>query len=127
MANTLLNLGQIALQENDAVQAKKMFEESLEIWRELQMSEIEADILWGIGGVAGISGPCELAVHLFGTANTAYEVSHYKMDDIDHMTYDPIIAKVRDQLGEEVFDKNWELGEQMSFSEAIKYATRRLK
>jgi len=127
LGDTLLILGQIALQENDAMQAKKMFKESLEIWRELQMPEAEADILWGIGGVAGISGPYELAAHLFGTANAAYEVFHYKMDDIDHMTYDPIIAKVRDQLGKEVFDKEWELGEQMSFSEAIKYAMRKLQ
>ena len=49
------------------------------------------------------------------------------MDDLDHMTYDPIIAKVRDRLGEEVFDKEWELGEQMSLSEAIKYAIRNLQ
>ena len=127
LANTLLNLGQIALQKNDAVQAKKMFEESLELWRELQMSEVEAYILWGIGGVVGIFGQHELAAHLFGAANAAYEVFHYKMDDLDHMTYDPIIAKVRDRLGEEVFDKEWELGEQMSLSEAIKYAIRNLQ
>lgn len=126
LANTLLILGQIALQDNDAVQARKMFEESLEIWQELQMPEVEADILWGIGGVAGISGLYELAAHLFGAANAAYEVFHYKMDDIDRRTYDPIIAKIRDQLGEEVFDKEWELGGQMSLSEAIKYAIRKL-
>ena len=49
------------------------------------------------------------------------------MDDIDHMTYDLIIAKVRNQLGEEAFDKEWKLGEQMSLSEAIKYAIRKLQ
>ena len=98
------------------------------LWRDTRYNECNVDILAGFSGVAGLAGQYKLAAKLFGATESAYKnLQNWEMDFVDHMTYDPIIAKVRDQLGKEVFDKEWKSGEQMSLSEAIEYAMRSLR
>jgi tetratricopeptide (TPR) repeat protein len=134
-AGMLLRLGQIALHQRDPVQARARFEESLVIWREVKETEAEADILAGLAGVAGVAGQDELAAKLFGATEAAYKVVNSNlwwklaraMDDLDHMTYDPIIATAREKLGEDIFNAEWEAGRQMSLEEAVAYALKELQ
>ena len=127
LASTLFNLGLISLHESDSIQARALFEESLVIWRELKMDSIQGNSLLGFAGVAGVEGNNELSARLFGAAETANKMLGLNFDDLDHMTYDPIIATVREKLGETAFNVTWESGMQMCLEEAIAYAVKELK
>jgi len=124
----IIHLGQIALQENQPLQAKAFFEESLESWRALKITEGNVDVLAGFSGVAGVAGQYELAAKLYGATDAAYQTkdNNFEMGDIDHMVHDPIIAAVRENLGEDIFKVAYEAGKQMSLDEAVAYALKGL-
>ena len=91
------------------------------------MDSIQGNSLLGFAGVAGVEGNNELSARLFGSAETANKMLGLNFDDLDHMTYDPIIATVREKLGETAFNVTWESGMQMCLEEAIAYAVKELK
>jgi tetratricopeptide (TPR) repeat protein len=134
LAVALLNLGQVILRDHDSDQARVLFDESMKIYRELKMVLGQAASLAGFAGIAGVEGKNELAARLLGATQAAYEMFELKindlnhveinskMDDLDHMTYDPIIATAREKLGEAAFNAAWESGREMSLDEAIAYA-----
>ena len=122
LANTLLNLGQVVLHERDSVQAGALFEESLAIFREFTDIEGQVDSLAGFAGVAGVAGKQEHATQLFGATEAAYETLDSEMSTLAHMVYDPIIATVREQLGEVTFDAAWAEGRKMTLEQAVEYA-----
>jgi tetratricopeptide (TPR) repeat protein len=120
-----IKLVQIALCTGDPILAKSLCKEGLALWRKSNSTEENPDILACFSGLTGITGQEKLSAKLFGAVDTAYNNSPaWSMDDIDHITYDPIIARIREQLGEEAFRAEWEAGTQMSLKEAIDYAVR---
>jgi predicted ATPase/class 3 adenylate cyclase len=124
----VVKLAQIALYENNFDQAKRLCKEGLEIWHKSNPTESNVDILAGFSCLAGIGRQYKLAAKLFGATDNAYqEFSEWIMDDVDHMIYDSIVTKVRDEIGADDFNKEWEAGKQMSLDEAIEYAQREVK
>ncbi len=122
LALTLIELGQVLLKEGDSVQTSKLFEESLVISKELKMEDSQVHCLAGFAGAAGNAGRAELAARLFGASEAAAERIDLKMDDFDHAAYDPIIAAVREKLGEAVFNAAWSEGRKLTLEQAIEFA-----
>lgn len=60
-----------------------------------------------------------IAAQLFGAAETANKMLNFNLDDLDHMTYDPLITTAREKLSETTFNIVWESGRQMYLEEAI--------
>jgi hypothetical protein len=117
-AGSLYRLAQVYLQEGDAIQTKKLAEESLQIFRELKSVSMQVLCLNLLAGAAGIDRQEERAARLFGAA----EQLNAEADDLYHMAYDPIIAAVRDVLGEADFNQAWEEGRQLSLEQAFELA-----
>jgi hypothetical protein len=44
------------------------------------------------------------------------------MDDLEHKSYDPIIAAVRERLGEAEFKRLWDEGRMLTLEQAIELA-----
>jgi len=122
LASTLLRLGQVLIQEGDAIQSKKLAEESLEIYRELDIKDIGVYCLNIFAGAAWINRQDERAARLFGAAEAATEKLDVETEYFYHMTYDPIIAGIREQLGEADFNKAWAEGRKMTLEQAIELA-----
>jgi hypothetical protein len=127
-----VRLGQVLLQEGDALQSKKVAEESLEIYRELNITDRWVYCLNILAGAAGINRQDERAARLFGAAQAAAEKLDveteffYNMtlepEYFYHMTYDAIIADICEQLGEADFNKAWAEGRQMTLEQAVELA-----
>jgi len=119
VAGTLIDLSQIFLQEGNSNQASAMCEESLAIFRELKKLQGQVDCLAGFAGAAGIEGQDGFAARLFGANEAAAEKFDLKMDDAAHQIYDPIIAAVRERLGEAEFCRAWSEGRKLTLEQAI--------
>jgi len=119
VAVALINLGQLSLQEGDVAQAKATAEESLAISRELRTVPNQVHCLAGFAGATALDEQDERAARLFGAVEAAAETLDLKMDDLDHMTYDPLIAAVRDRLGEADFSAAWAEGRKMTLEQAL--------
>jgi non-specific serine/threonine protein kinase len=119
LAFTLLRLGWVLIQEGDAIQSKKVAEESLEIYRELNITDRRVYCLNIFAGAAGINRQDERAARLFGAAQAAAEKLDIETEYFYHITYDPIIADIREQLGEAGSNKAWEEGREMTLEQAV--------
>jgi hypothetical protein len=122
LASTLLRLGQALIQEGDALQSKKLAEESLEIYRELNITDRRVYCLNIFAAVAGINRQDERAARLFGAAQAAAEELDVETEYFYHMTYDPIIADIREQIGEAGFNQAWAEGRKMTLEQAVELA-----
>ncbi|NJC99004.1 MAG: hypothetical protein C3F07_04270 [Anaerolineales bacterium] len=124
----IVKLAQIALQENNLDQARQLCKDGLAIWNRSNRAEGNVDILAGFSSIAGIDGKYELAAKLFGATDSAYhDFPNWFMDELDHTIYDHIVAKVKEQLGEDIFHKEYEIGKQMTLSESLEFALKELK
>ena len=126
LGGTLVNLGQVVLHIGDSARALELFQESLAIFRELDSSS-QIGSLAGFAGVAGATGKYELAARLFGATEAAYEAENSTMAPVAHQVYDPIIANVRERLGEMTFDARSAEGRAMPLRQAIEYALENLR
>ena len=122
LAGTLIRLGQVLLQEGDAIQSKKLAEESLEIFRDLNIPDMQVYCLNLLAGAAGIDRQDARAARLFGAAEAATRILVVETDEFYHVTYDPIIAAARDRLGDTDFDKMWAEGQKLSLEQALELA-----
>lgn len=122
VAGSLIDLGQLLLQEGDFIQPKALAEESLAISRELKIIRFQVYCLAGFASAAGNAGQDARAAILFGATEAAAERLALKMDDFDHMTYDPIVAAVRGRVGEADFDVAWARGRKLTLEQALEYA-----
>jgi predicted ATPase/DNA-binding SARP family transcriptional activator len=122
LALTLLRLAQVLIQEGNAIQSKKLAEESLEICRELNITDMKVYCLNIFAGAVGIDRQDERAARLFGAAQAATEKLDVETEYFYHMTYDPIIAVIREQLGETDFNKAWAEGRNMTLEQAVELA-----
>ena len=126
VADILCRLGQIALRQNDTINAQQFYAESLAICKELEHSAIQIDglldCILGFAGIAGISGQDMRAANLFGAHDAAADRHKRKLTDFTHQVIDPIIAAVREHLGDERFQAEWKVGRKMTLEQALELA-----
>jgi hypothetical protein len=112
----------VSLEEGDSIQARAIIDEMLAIYRELKIAQPQINCLTGFAGVAGISGQDKRSACLFGAVEAVTERLDAKMDDLEHKSYDPIIAAVRERLGEAEFKRLWDEGRMLTLEQAIELA-----
>jgi non-specific serine/threonine protein kinase len=122
LAWTLYRLGQIVLQEGDAAQARALFEEMLSIYGELKSVGGQGLYPLAMAGVAAQSGQDERAARLFGAAEANAERTDSVMSDISHQVFDPLIAGIREHLGEIEFNRLWAEGRKLTLEQALELA-----
>jgi tetratricopeptide (TPR) repeat protein len=122
LARTLYHICLISIEEGDSIQAKAIIEEILAIYRELKVVQPQINCLTGFAGVAGISGQDKRSACLFGAVEAVAERLAAKMDDLEHRSYDPIIAAIRERLGETEFKRLWDEGRMLTLEQAIELA-----
>jgi hypothetical protein len=122
LAWTLYRLGQIVLQEGDATQARALFEEMLSVYVELKDVNGQGLYPLAMAGVAAQSGQDERAAILFGAAEANAERTDSVMGDISHQVFDPLIAGIREHLGEIEFNRLWAEGRKLTLEQALELA-----
>jgi predicted ATPase/class 3 adenylate cyclase len=112
----------IDLEEGNSVKANAIINDMLSIYRELKVDKPQINCLAGFAGVAGIDGLDERSACLFGAVEGINERNNFKIDDLEHSSFDPIIHGVRERLGEAEFKRLWSEGRKLNLEQAIELA-----
>jgi tetratricopeptide (TPR) repeat protein len=118
----LINLGFIALHEDDAEGAQAMLRESLILALEIEHTAYTADKLSALAGSAVALGQPERAARLVGAAEAQYETQGYVPQGYDIPEFERYRAAAHEQLDEVTFETAWAEGQAMDLHEAIAYA-----
>jgi predicted ATPase/DNA-binding SARP family transcriptional activator len=121
-ADILYHMGTIALHEGDAIKARAQFDESGVIFNELPSVLGQYEYIVGIAGVTSLIGQVECAARLFGTAEALEERFNIEMCASCHQVFDPLIAAVRERLGEGNFNSAWAEGRKLTLEQALELA-----
>ena len=124
----LYNLAQAALSRSDYDEAALLFEEGVTLSAQMRDRANIAYCLEGLAVVANARGETERSGHLIGAAEGLHEavgVPVYLYYDPYRSRYKQTVAAVRSQLGEEAFVEVRERGREMTFEQAVVYATER--
>lgn len=102
--------------------ATACYRESLILRQELHQSAGMAWAIEGLAEVAAATGHPHRAVRLWSIAETLRRTAGSEVSPGDRARAEPIAARVRDQLGKEIFDAVWTEGKAMSTTDAVTYA-----
>jgi predicted ATPase/DNA-binding XRE family transcriptional regulator len=124
----LYNLAQAALSRSEYDEAALLFEEGVTLSEQMRDRANAAYCLEGLAVVANGRGEGELSGRLIGAAEGLHEavgVPVYLYYEPHRSRYERTVSAVRSQLGEEAFEEARERGREMTFEQAVGYATER--
>lgn len=115
----LAYLGLIAQVQGNTERAAGLFAESLALCRDRGPHLPTPRCLEGLAAAAAARGRAERAARLFGVAQAMRDAIRGPMLPADRAIYEPIIARVRRQLGEAAFAAAWAAGRALPVEAAI--------
>lgn len=120
----LVNLGLLALIQGDHTPATARLREVLHLSLESDDKLAFMYALWGLAGVAASLQRPARAARLWGAAQTVCETYglHPSSLAISITGYEARLARVREQLGDDALETEWEKGKAMTREEAVECA-----
>ncbi|MBI3244728.1 MAG: tetratricopeptide repeat protein [Chloroflexi bacterium] len=131
VANSLNNLGLAVAKLGNPARAADLFRESLTLCHELGDKLGVAENLAGLAGVAAtgkdLLGLGDLtglksAARLAGAVHALLDQINAVLGPADRADYEQLLADLREKLGEEVFNKEWNEGLKMGPDETVAHA-----
>jgi len=113
------SMGQTALAQGDAALALKYFTKSLMESQEFGYRIGTAWCLAGLAGVAALNEKPERAAWLWGAAEALRQSIGVRDAPASRKTRERLVAEVRSQLDEDVFNAKWDEGQTTSVEQAI--------
>ncbi|PWT75057.1 MAG: hypothetical protein C5B60_05910 [Chloroflexi bacterium] len=110
IAEALSLLGKVEAARGDLTYARKLCEESLTMARELGQRELIAAALEGLARISAAQGEPVQAAQMWGTAEALREALGAPLHPVERLDYDVAVAAVHDQLGQDNFVSNWQVG-----------------
>jgi predicted ATPase len=121
-ARCLLNLGGSYLGAGDPHKAGVLCRQSLVLWRELGGKWDIIDCFEDMASIAATSGWAVEAARLYGASDALRDSVGATPSRFEQVLRDEYMGLSRDGLGHDVFQKEWEAGQAMSFDDAVDYA-----
>jgi len=118
----LTDLGLINLVRDDDRRAGELFNEALEIHREIGYVRMITSTLEGLAALAGRHGFAERAARLYGTVEAMSERISHPRHDPEQWNYAHYVSLARQQLDDDTFSTAWSAGRVMTMDEAISFA-----
>jgi tetratricopeptide (TPR) repeat protein len=118
--NALFNLAQLALALGDFTLARERFRESMEASEQMGDWANVAYCLDGLATVIGMGGEAEQAVRLLGRAEGlrgSIGVPVWTFYKPDQSLYQQTLKRLREQLGDEAFQRTWAEGRRMTWDQ----------
>jgi predicted ATPase/class 3 adenylate cyclase len=122
IGQTLQNLGCLAIATEDYSRAVKLFEEALVCIEVLKEIRSVSEILDGLAEIASKIAKLDVAVRLWGSAETIRNSLGAPLHDLDRHRQQAAYDEVRAELGDQTFEKAWEMGANMDSKEACAFA-----
>jgi hypothetical protein len=101
------------------VAARALYEESLEIAREIDYQEQIAPALEGLAVVAAKQGEPVRAAHLWGAAEALREAIGTPIPPVYGLDYQQAVATARSQSGDDAFARAWSQRRAMTPEQAL--------
>ena len=112
-------LGRIEAYRGNLAAARAIYEESLAEASALSSHWLPAFCLEGLANTAAAQGKGVWAAHLWGAAECLRERSGVPLWPIERVHYEPAVAAVRIQLGEQAFAIAWAEGRTMTLEQVL--------
>ncbi|HEX2031580.1 MAG TPA: LuxR C-terminal-related transcriptional regulator, partial [Actinomycetota bacterium] len=121
-AFALVNLGHLILDREDAEEAAPYFEEAIAIARRLDNLWVLGYCLAGLGRLAVARKEWRRGARVLSAATGFYDRIGARLQIQDQKSFDVAAAAARRALGEKAFEREWQVGWNMSLPEAIRTA-----
>ena len=120
---TLAGLVQVALDRDDLGRTQSMLATATELYASIRFVAGLLDLLELYAMVFERRGEPEAAARLWGARNTlGGEVGREADHPLELAAHDEAVARVRSALGDEAFERAWQLGSAMTLDEAVAFA-----
>ncbi len=119
MSQALTVLAKVAETQRDQLMARTLYQESLDVAREVGDKVLIALGLEGLAGVVGTQGEPVWATRLWGAAAALRDRIGAPMPPIERAGYERATAAVRMHLGEQIFATAWTEGRAMTPEQAL--------
>ena len=119
---TLYHLGTLALKQNDTVQARQYYNDSLTILQGSGNRARVAVLLLALGHLAQVEGEAARAARLFGASAALFARIKTTIDPAIHSHHAAAPAAARATLGETTFAAHWAEGQAYTPEQAVAYA-----
>ncbi len=116
---TLRELGRSAHERGEDQLAVVYYEEALTFLQEVGGLREIAECLEGLASVATSRGQAERAAELLGASATWRATAKAPVVPSDRATYDDIVARAREGLGDAAFSEAWAVGAKLTLAESI--------
>ena len=114
----LLNLARVGIQRGSAKEARTLLLEALAIAADIGSKLVGQFVLDISAWLAAFVGDWPHAARFYGAAGTQLEETGYHREAVDEVPMAPLIARVRESLGNEAFSKAEAAGRALSYDEA---------
>jgi predicted ATPase/class 3 adenylate cyclase len=116
------DIGHAHRKMGDLDKAKEIYRETILVWQDLGQLGAVANQLECFGFIAVENGQWERAAELLGAAEALREISDTPMLIHEQMEYDKYTDRLKEEVEESQFERDWEAGRQMGMEEAVVYA-----
>jgi ATP/maltotriose-dependent transcriptional regulator MalT len=112
-------LGEIRRSQKDIAQAFKLYDESLSLGRKEESKQIISFNLIGFGKIAIEEGQSKRAAHLFGAAESWFDLSKAMLNPAEKVDYQRAMEKMHADLSDAVFLAAWSRGKTMTLEQVL--------
>jgi tetratricopeptide (TPR) repeat protein len=115
------SLGKVCVAQQDYAVARMLLAEALSTIRELGNKWTVPYVLEGLADIGAAQGQVARAVRLYGAASAQREAHGLGFSPAERAEYDVVIARLREQVGDEGFEAEWAAGRALSLQSAVTY------
>ena len=127
LLHALMNLGLATIMQGDVVNALRLRDESLRLCQEIgDLREVPYNLL-GVALCLTVSGETELAISLHGAADDLIEKIGQSFEPLEDTLREQDCSRLRQLVGEKVFQSTYVLGRHLASSQAIELAEQALQ
>jgi len=122
MAHVLLNMGHVAYEQGDAAGARRLYEEDLTLCRELGDRDGLAFALSGLAQLLCDGKQTVRSAQVQGAVISLLRELGTSLEPIEQTHFDKTTIALKELLGEDNYQKEFEVGKALSLEQAIELA-----
>jgi len=122
MAHVLLNMGHVAYEQGDAAGARRLYEEDLTLCRELGDRDGLAFALSGLAQLLCVGMQALRSAQVQGAVISLLKELGTSLEPIEQTYFDKTTVALKELLGEDNYQKEFEVGKALSLEQAIELA-----
>ncbi len=125
LSRVLLNLGHAFYAQENMRTARELYEEDLALGVELGDTDCIAYALISLANVVCGEGQYIRSAQVHGAAATVFKESEIYLEPVEQAYYEKTITALKNELDQEIYERELEVGKQLSLEQAIELALKK--